>query len=119
MALKFYNLFSRYDLRPDLDYPDCAGTYINREVAMEKATEGERHGWWISEMNVQSWTGDCFSGCHYVSEWFYFDRSGNIISHKVFESEKVGHDLVDSPEYREWLQERNREAKVYAKRDFT
>lgn len=115
MALNIYNLFSRYDFRPDLAHPDCAGSYIDREVAMAKATEGERHGWWISVMNVQRWTGDCFSGDYYVSEWFHFDRSGNIISHRVFESDKVGYDLIHSPEYRAWLQDRAAEEKAIMK----
>ena len=118
MALNIYNLFSRYDLRPDLEYPDCAGSYIDRDTAMAKATEGKRCGSWISEMNVQSWTGSCFSGRYYVSEWFYFDRNGNIISHQIFNSEKEGCDLLNSPEYREWLQERHNEAIAYMEEDF-
>ena len=118
MALNIYNLFSRYGLRPDLTHPTFAGSYLDRDTAMAKVTEGERHGSWISEMNVRSWTGDYFSGRYYVSEWFYFDRNGNIISHKVFNSEKEGCDLVNSPEYREWLQERNNEALAHMEEDF-
>ena len=113
MALNIYSLFTRHTFNNGKpDYPQFYCSYINRETALEKATKGESYGDYVSEMTVQSWTGDCFSGRYYVSEWFYFNRQGDIISHRIFESKLEGYDLTYSVEYAEWIRDRNAEAEV-------